>query len=115
VRVLAGRRKRQIVTAGAVVVCVALFVLEWSQAPRVEASPHVVRALDSVRGELFLGETFEGLPLRTVSPFLYSDCIPGKPKVAPVPCAWVKVEAGRVTGGDPRQVDRARKRLRRVA
>jgi hypothetical protein len=31
-----------------------------------------------------------------------------------MPCAWVKVECGRVTGGDRHQVERARKQLREV-
>ena len=66
------------------------------------------------RGELYLGETFEGLPLRTIHPFLYSDCVPGRKKVAPVPCLWVRVDQGHVAGGDPEQVERARKRLRPV-
>jgi hypothetical protein len=109
-----GRHKRRLVTATTVAACALLFTLEWVAAPRVEVSPRVERALGGVRGQVFLGETFEGLPLRTVHPFLYSDCIPGKKKVAPVPCTWVKVAGGRVTGGDPEQVERARKKLRRV-
>ena len=91
-----------------------LFYLQWSRAPRVDASPAVMRQLPSARGELYLGETFEGLPLRSVDPFVYGDCIPGKKKVTPVPCRWVKVADGRVSGGDPDQVERARKRLRPV-
>jgi hypothetical protein len=102
------------VAAAIVVACIALFVLEWARAPRVEASESVTRRLPEARGQLYLGETFEGLALRTVTPFLYSDCEPGKPKRAPVPCAWVKVERGRVTGGDSKQVARARGRLVRV-
>jgi len=109
-----GRHKRRLVTAATVVVCAVLFAAEWAGAPRVAASPEVRRALGGVRGELYLGETFEGLPLRSVHPFLYSDCIPGKPKVAPVPCTWVKVVDGHVSGGDRKQVARARKKLRRV-
>jgi hypothetical protein len=99
------------VTAAAVF----LFFLQWSQAPRVTASAAVTSQLPSARGELYLGETFEGLPLRTVTPFLYSDCEPGKRKVTPVPCKWVKVEGGRVTGSDPKKVERARGKLRPVA
>ncbi len=113
--VLRGHRKRQVVTAFVAVAAIALFVLQWSQAPRVTASATVTRQLPSVRGQLYLGETFEGLPLRTVAPFLYSDCEPGKEKVSPVPCKWVRVEGGRVAGHDPKQVDRARKKLRPVA
>jgi len=112
VGVLRGHRKRQLVTAAVVAASISLFVLQWSQAPRVEASPAVTRQLPAARGELYLGETFEGLPLRTVDPFLYSDCAPGRPH--PVACRSVVVRAGRVSGSDPEQVERARARLRRV-
>jgi hypothetical protein len=111
---LRGRRKRQVVTALVVAACIGLFTLQWHQAPRVETSPAVLRQLPSARGELYLGKNFEGLPLRTVDPFLYSDCEPGKKKQTPVPCDWVKVTDGRVTGADPKQVARARAELRRV-
>ena len=90
----------------------SLFTWEWSAAPRVEASPAVERQLPGVRGHLYLGPVFEGLPLRMVRPFLYSDCIPGRPHV--IPCAWLKVDRGVVTGSDAKQVERARSRLRRV-
>jgi hypothetical protein len=113
--VLRGHRKRQVVTAVVVLAAFFLFVLQWSQAPRVTASETVTRQLPAVRGQLYLGETFEGLPLRTVAPFLYSDCEPGKPKTSPLPCKWVKVTAGRVAGHDPKQVARARAKLRPVA
>jgi hypothetical protein len=108
---LRGRRKRQVVTALVVAASFGLFTLQWHQAPRVESSPTVIRQLPSARGELYLGKTFEGLPLRTVDPFLYSDCEPGKKKTAPVPCKWVRVENGHVTGANPKQVERARKHL----
>ena len=114
-RILSGEWKRRVVAAGVVVASVALFALEWTRAPRVHATPRVKRELASARGELYLGTVFEGLPLRTVDPFLYSDCIPGQKRVAPVPCAWLKVDGGRVSGGDARQVARARSRLRRIA
>ena len=91
----------------------AIFAWEWAAAPRVHTSPAVERELARARGELYLGGSFEGLPLRTVKPFLYSDCIPGRPHV--VPCHWVRVAGGEVTGTDPRQVRRARSELRRVA
>ena len=91
----------------------ALFTWEWAAAPRVHVSPGVERQLADAKGKLYLGGSFEGLPLRTVDPFLYSDCIPGKPHV--VPCHWVRVAGGVVTGVDPRQVRRARSELRRVA
>jgi hypothetical protein len=80
----------------------------------VEASPAVKRLLVHARGEPYLGDRFEGLPLRTVQPFLYSDCEPGKPKKAPMPCRWLKVDRGRVTGGNAKQVSRARAKLRPV-
>ena len=102
-------------TAAIVAACLALFTWEWAAAPRVAASAHVQRELRDARGALYLGKTFEGLPLRTVRPFLYSDCVPGHPKRAPMPCTWVKVANGRVTGTDPKQVARARRALRRVA
>ena len=114
VGVLRGHRKRQLVTAAVVAASISLFVLQWSQAPRVEASPAVTRQLPAARGELYLGETFEGLALRRVRPFLYSDCEPGKRKTSPMPCTWVKVADGRVTGADAEQVDRARAALRPV-
>jgi hypothetical protein len=106
------RAKRQLVTAVVVVGAVGLFVWEWTAAPRVEASPQVRQRLTRERGRLFLGQTFEGLPLRTVRPFVYSDCIPGRPHVTP--CTVVRVQNGRITGSDPKQVARARARLRRV-
>jgi hypothetical protein len=112
--VLRGHRKRQFVVAAIVVVCLGLFTLEWTNAPRVQASPSVTRQLPALRGELFLGRTFEGLPLRRVRPFLYSDCAPGKRRTIPVRCRWVKVEHGRVTGRDPKQVARATRKLRPV-
>jgi hypothetical protein len=113
--ILRGHRKRQVVTAFVALAAVFLFVLQWSQAPRVTASPAVTSQLPTVRGQLYLGETFEGLPLRTVAPFLYSDCEPGKPKTSPLPCKWVKVTSGRVAGHDPKQVARAKRKLRPVA
>jgi hypothetical protein len=112
--VLRGHRKRKVVTAAVVAAALALFALQWSQAPRVEAGPGVTRQLGAVRGELYLGKTFEGLPLRTVDPFLYSDCEPGKPKRAPIACVWVKVDNGRITGSSPEQVARAKRKLRPV-
>ena len=105
--------RRALVTTGIVVAVLALFTWEWAAAPRVRVSPNVERQLEGAKGQLYLGGSFEGLPLRTVDPFLYSDCIPGKPHV--VPCHWVRVAKGVVTGTDPRQVKRARSELRRVA
>ncbi len=104
---------RRVVTAGVVVAVVGLFVWEWTAAPRVKANPAIEKKLAAVKGEQYLGVRFEGLPLRTVKPFLYSDCIPGKPHV--VKCQWVKVSGGRVTGSDPKQVRRATAKLRPVA
>jgi hypothetical protein len=104
---------RRIVTALVVLGVLGLFTWEWTAAPRVRAAPHVERQLANARGELYLGTTFEGLPLRTVKPFLYSDCVPGKAHV--VPCAWIKVDRGFVSGDDPQQVARARARLRPVS
>jgi hypothetical protein len=79
----------------------------------VQANPALKRELAQVKGQQYLGLRFEGLPLRTVAPFLYSDCIPGKPHV--IACQWVKVDHGRVTGSSPRQVHRAMTKLRPVA
>ena len=104
--------RRALVTTGILVAVLALFTWEWAAAPRVHVSPTVERQLETAKGRLYLGGSFEGLPLRTVDPFLYSDCIPGKPHV--MPCHWVRVADGRVTGVDPRQVRRARSELRRV-
>jgi hypothetical protein len=105
--------KRRVVTVAVVAAALALFTWEWAAAPRVRTSDAVERELSSVRGRLYLGKTFEGLPLRRVDPFLYSDCLPGKPHARP--CRSVLVSRGRVTGTDPAQVSRARKHLRRVA
>jgi len=106
------RLKRRIVTALVVVASAGLFFWQWSAAPRVQASASVTRQLPAVRGELYLGDTFEGLPLRAVRPFLYSDCIPGK--AHELPCAVVRVAAGRLSGSDPKQLERARDELRPV-
>jgi hypothetical protein len=105
--------KRKVVIAGVIVAVVALFTWEWTAAPRVKANPALAHDLAQVKGQQYLGLRFEGLPLRTVRPFLYSDCIPGKPHV--VACQWVKVEDGRVTGSSPAQVRRATTKLRPVA
>jgi hypothetical protein len=105
--------RRRWTTLAVVVVCVLLFTWEWTAAPRVHASPGVLRQLRAVHGDLYLGPAFEGLPLRTVRPFLYSDCLPGKPHV--IPCTWVRVDHGRVSGREPAQVQRAVRKLRRVA
>jgi hypothetical protein len=105
--------KRRWTTVAVVVACAAIFSWEWAAAPRVHASPAVVAQLAQVHGDLYLGQSFEGLPLRTVRPFLYSDCQPGKPHV--IPCTWVRVAQGRVSGRNRAQVRRAITSLRRVA
>jgi hypothetical protein len=100
-----------LIAAGAL----TLFYLQWHAAPRVKIEPAVEAELRHARPDaLFLGETFEGLPLRTVDPFLYSDCKPGVPKRSPEPCHWIRVASGRVTGSNEGQVDRAQGKLRRV-
>lgn len=104
---------RRVVTAAIVVAAAGLFAWEWAAAPRVHADARVQKELSAVRGERYLGTRFEGLPLREVRPFLYSDCLPGKPHV--VACRWVRVDHGRVSGSDPAQVIRARGKLRPVA
>jgi hypothetical protein len=115
VPILRGHRNRQVVTALVVAAALGLFYLQWHQAPRVEIEPAVDAKLQRARpGALYLGETFEGLPLRTVDPFLYSDCKPGIPKRAPQPCHWVRVAGGRITGSNDAQVRRARGELRPV-
>jgi hypothetical protein len=103
---------RKVVTALVVLAVAGLFTWEWTAAPRVHADVRVRQELRSVRGEAFLGTRFEGLPLRAVRPFLYSDCLPGKPHV--VPCRWLRVAHGRVTGSNPAQASRARSKLRPV-
>jgi hypothetical protein len=105
--------KRRVVTVVVVVAAGAIFTWEWAAAPRVHADARVRSELAGVRGEQYLGGRFEGLPLRTVRPFLYSDCLPGRPHV--VACHWLRVANGRVSGSDPAQVTRARARLRPVA
>jgi hypothetical protein len=115
VRLLRGSRKRRLVTVLLVGGALGLFYLQWHSAPRVEIDPAVAAALRQARPDaLYLGETFEGLPLRTVDPFLYSDCKPGVPKRSPEPCHWVRVASGRITGSNAGQVNRARGKLRRV-
>ena len=105
-------RKRLLVTSGLVALSFTAFAWEWHAAPRIEATSAARRALPGLRGELYLGQTFEGLPLLRVEPFFYSDC---PATTAPVVrCSWVQVEAGIVTGNDPEQVARARTRLRPV-
>jgi hypothetical protein len=105
--------KRRVITVAVVVAAGAIFTWEWTAAPRVHADPQVRSELAGVRGEQYLGGRFEGLPLRTVRPFLYSDCLPGKPHV--VACHWLRVDHGRVSGSDPAQVSRAEVKLRPVA
>ena len=108
-----GRRKRTLVTAVIVGVVLFLFYLQWHEAPRIEIAPSVASELQRVPPKtLYLGPTFEGLPLRTVNPFLYSDCAPDKPKL--VVCRWVRVDEGRVTASNPDRARRALKALRPV-
>jgi hypothetical protein len=114
VAVLVGHRKRQVVTLAIAAAAVGVFFVQWALAPRVQASPAAERQLPAARGELYLGESFEGLALRSVDPFVYSTCEPGKRKTMPVPCEWLRVDGGRVSGGDPKQVARAREQLRPV-
>jgi hypothetical protein len=115
VPILRGHRKRQLVTVLVTAAALTLFYLQWHAAPRVKIEPAVAAKLRHARPDaLYLGETFEGLPLRTVDPFLYSDCKPGVPKRAPEPCHWIRVAGGHVTGSNDGQVDRAREKLRRV-
>jgi hypothetical protein len=104
---------RKLVTAAVAAACLGLFYWEWAAAPRVHADDQVERSLSAVRGELFLGTTFEGLPLRAVRPFLYSDCVPHRPHYAP--CTWVMVRDGKVTASSRRLASHARSKLRRVA
>ncbi len=113
---LRGQRKRQLVTALAVIGSFYLFYLQWHEAPRVEIDPRVAAQLRHTPPQaLFLGESFEGLALRSVDPFLYSDCEPGVPKTSPTPCQWLKVDHGTVTGSSEAQARRARRKLRTVA
>jgi hypothetical protein len=115
VTLLRGRRKRQVVTALLAGGALVLFYVQWHSAPRVAIEPSVAAKLREAPPQaLFLGETFEGLPLRTVDPFVYSDCKPGALKTSPMPCHWVRVSSGVVTGSSPAQVRRARKELRPV-
>jgi hypothetical protein len=103
---------RRTVTAGVIVAAVGLFAWEWTAAPRVHTDPSLQRALAQVRGVQYLGTRFEGLPLRSVRPFVYSDCPPGGGRA--LSCKWLRVRAGHVTGSDPQQVRRARAALRPV-
>jgi hypothetical protein len=112
--VIATRRKHRVVVLAVAAACIGLFSLQWWRAPRVAADPGAVHDLPAVRGKLYLGTTFEGLPLRRVAPFVYSDCDPGARKRTPMKCSWLRVSAGVVTGDDPHQVTRARRALRPV-
>jgi hypothetical protein len=108
-----GQRKRRLVTAVVVAVVVSLFGWQWAAAPRVHADPNAQAALASLPAhELYLGTSFEGLALRRVRPFLYSNCR-GRAR-ASLRCDWVKVAGGRVTGSDRTQVARAVEGLRPV-
>jgi hypothetical protein len=109
-----GQSKRRVVTAGIVAVSGAVFAWQWAAAPRVHADPHVERQLASVPPhELYLGTSFEGLALRRVQPFLYSNCRSGRAR-ASLRCDWVRVDGARVSGSDQQQVRRARDKLRPV-
>ncbi len=115
-KLLGGRRKRLVVTVLVVAACLGLFTWQWTAAPRVKMEPEVAAQLrQAPPGALFLGTTFEGLPLRSVEPFLYSDCKPGAPRTSPTPCEWIRVADGKVTGSRSDQVRRARSKLRPVA
>ena len=88
--------------------------LRASAAPRVRIDPAVAAKLaDAPPNALYLGRTFEGLPLRSLDPFVYSDCLRPRPELKQ--CQWLRVDHGRVTGSDPKQVRRALKKLRQVA
>jgi hypothetical protein len=104
---------RTLATAVVVATCLGLFVWEWEAAPRVHATDRVVRGLSGVRGRLYLGTTFHGLPLRSVRPFVYSDCVPHRPHL--VPCTWIVVRDGRVRASSPALAGAARRALRPVA
>jgi hypothetical protein len=103
-----------LVTAVVVVAMLLVFTWEWTAAPRVKIDPAVAAKLDDVPpGALYLGETFEGLPLRTIRPFVYSDCFHPTPELKR--CHWLRVAEGRVTGSDEKQVRRAQKKLHPVS
>jgi hypothetical protein len=114
VSLLRGHRKRALVTIGVVVGVLVVFAVQWAAAPRVKIDPVVAAQLDHVpQNALYLGETFEGLPLRSVEPFVYSDCLHPSPKLKR--CHWLRVDGDRVTGSDGKQVERARKELHPVS
>ena len=109
-----GQRKRRIVTAGVVAVVLSLFAWQWAAAPRVHADPHVERKLATVPAhELYLGTSFEGLALRKVQPFVYSNCRTVR-VLHSLRCDWVRVDGADVSGSDAEQVERAREVLRPV-
>jgi hypothetical protein len=102
-----------LVTAAVVVAMLLVFTWEWTAAPRVKIDPAVAAQLDGAPGDsLYLGRTFEGLPLRTIAPFVYSDCLHPTPELKR--CHWLRVENGRVTGSDSKQVRRAQTKLHPV-
>ncbi len=109
--ILRGHRKRQLVTIAVAALALGLFAWQWASAPRVKPEPAVAAELELMPGNpLYLGKAFEGLALRRVGPFYYSDCRPAAPRTAK--CHWVRVVGGRVSGSDAAQVARARKALR---
>jgi hypothetical protein len=114
VSLLRGHRKRTLITAAVVVAMLLVFTWEWTAAPRVKIDPAVAARLDGAPGDaLYLGETFEGLPLRTIDPFVYSDCLHPTPELKR--CQWLRVEGGTITGSDAKQVRRAEKELHLVS
>ena len=91
-----------------------VFTWEWTAAPRVKIDPAVAARLDGVPGEsLYLGETFEGLPLRMIDPFVYSDCLHPTPELKR--CHWLRIGGERITGSDAKQIRRAEKKLHPVS
>jgi hypothetical protein len=108
---LKGHRKRTIVTAATVAFLLFMFAWEWINAPRVDITPAVAAQLEKAPPRArYLGKTFEGLALRRVDPFYYSNCRLVRPEKDH--CHWLRVSNGRVTGSDPDQVARAEKKLR---
>jgi len=98
-----------VAAATAIVVLLALW--QWTNQQRIGIEPAVAAQLEQVPPHaLYLGRTFEGLPLRSVEPFYYSNCRPGRPHTTP--CYWLRVVDGKVTGSDAKQVARAKQELR---
>ena len=93
---------------------VAIFTWEWTAAPRVHASPAVLRQLPAVHGDL-VPRPVPSKACRSAPCGRFSTATACPASRTSSRARWVQVDHGRVTGRDPVQVQRAVRKLRRVA